>query len=101
MADYCDVGEFRCKYCYKGVCDFFAMGSGDVHDMPCANRRNYSFDEMPPNNTINISREEFSTQGGLCIEYDMSNLTKEQKSLLYEYGRRLMARLFDEVDKDV
>ena len=35
MADYCDVGEFRCKYCYMGVCDFFAMGSGDVHDMPC------------------------------------------------------------------
>lgn len=35
MADYCDVGEFSCKYCYKGVCDFFAMGSGDVYDMPC------------------------------------------------------------------
>ena len=35
MSDYCEVGGFNCKYCYKEVCDFFAMGSGDPKDMPC------------------------------------------------------------------
>lgn len=95
MPDFCDVGGFNCKYCHDGECTFFYMGSGNTSDMPCANRRNYSFDEMPPNNTINISREEFSRQGGLCIEYDMSNLTREQKSLLYEFGRKFEQKLFD------
>ena len=35
MAEYCDIGDFPCKYCEDGACVFFAMGSGDVNDMPC------------------------------------------------------------------
>lgn len=97
MSDFCDVGGFNCKYCHDGECAFFDMGSGSISDMPCAKwtRCNYSFDEMLPDNTIKISREEFSTNAGLCIENDMPGLTRIQKSLLYEYGRKLEQKLFD------
>lgn len=96
MADYCNTGGFRCKYCYDDECTFFSMGSGNIKDLPC---RSQSFDKVLPSDTIRISREEFSTQSNLCIADDIpSGLNTLQKNLLYAYAKLLEKRLFDRGD---
>ena len=94
MADYCNVGGFKCKYCYKGVCDFFCMGSGNTEDMPCVDELEEHSDES----TV-ISYQAFSEICSKCIESNYGNM-QITKNVLYGFSRMLSERLFPEHSED-
>ena len=85
MPDYCEVGGFNCKYCYKDVCDFFAMGSGEPNDMPCISNAT----ESESDGIIKISKAELSDVIDNCIE-NVDDISLYTKSVLYDLGKQIV-----------
>ena len=89
MADYCDVGNFNCKYCHDGDCDFFYMGSGNAQDMPCI--VNEEAAKCTPirrseDRTIVISEKAFKDMCNECIKKHYGRINLNTQNILYLFS---------------